>query len=435
MATATRAAQKAVCDPAAASKTRLRNPGSLSGDGMTPVLPPEGKVALEDRAFDLIREAGAFAGQVHPDNQLLLGGLVRSMNCYYSNLIEGHHTHPRDIDSALGRDYAQQPEKRNLQLEAGAHIHLQGLIDEGKDLQLAPTSAEYLRWLHREFCDHLPKELLVVENPHTGERKTVVPGEFRQGGVAIGAHEPPPAIEIAAYLKRFEEAYDATKLSRVRQVIALGAAHHRFAWIHPFYDGNGRVVRLMSHAMLLRTGLGSSMWSVARGLARSVERYKGLLAAADQRRYNDYDGRGVLSERALVEFCAYFLETATDQVKFMSKLLNAAGFMSRLEAWCRAEVEAKKLERGSFELLREAWFMGPVSRARVPSIAHVKERQAREIVSRLLARRVLISETPRALLRMNCPIDVIESWFPGLYPPFSRMPETGAKVLPSMGMM
>ena len=429
------AAQAAARIPAAGPKTRLRNPGSLSGDGMTPLLPPEGKVVLEDRAFDLIREAGAFAGQVHPDNQLLLGGLVRSMNCYYSNLIEGHHTHPRDIDSALGRDYARQPEKRNLQLEAEAHIHLQGLIDEGKDPQLAPTNAEYLRWLHREFCKHLPQELLVVENPETGERKAVVPGEFRLGGVAVGAHLPPPATELVAYLKRFEEAYDATKLSRVRQVIALGAAHHRFAWIHPFYDGNGRVVRLMSHAMLLRTGLGSSMWSVARGLARSVERYKELLAAADQPRYNDYDGRGCLSERALVEFCGYFLETATDQVKFMAKLLDPAGLMARIEAWCAAEADAKRLERGSYDLLREAWFMGPVSRARVHTIAHVKERQAREIVSRLLARRVLLSESLRAPLRMTCPIDVIEAWFPGLYPPFSRMPETGAKVHPSMGMM
>ena len=54
----------------------------------------------------------------------------------------------------------------------------------------------------------------------------------------------------------------------MRQVIAVAAAHHRFVWIHPFYDGNGRVVRLMSHAMLKRLGVGSSLWSVARGLAR-----------------------------------------------------------------------------------------------------------------------------------------------------------------------
>jgi len=44
------------------------------------------------------------------------------MNCYYSNLIEGHETHPRDIDRALAKDYAKEPKKRSLQLEAVAHI-------------------------------------------------------------------------------------------------------------------------------------------------------------------------------------------------------------------------------------------------------------------------------------------------------------------------
>ena len=68
MTAAKKAARKAAYIPAMKPKTRLKNPGSLSGDGMTPLLPPEGKITLEDRAFDLTREAGAFAGQVHPDN-------------------------------------------------------------------------------------------------------------------------------------------------------------------------------------------------------------------------------------------------------------------------------------------------------------------------------------------------------------------------------
>jgi len=191
----------------------------------------------------------------------------------------------------------------------------------------------------------------------------------------------------------------------------------------------------MSHAMLLRSGLGSGMWSVTRGLARTVERYKQLLAAADQPRYNDYDGRGVLSEKALVDFCVYFLETSLDQVRFMARLIDPAGLLNCIEAWCAVQVAAKRLERGSFTVLREAWFMGRLERGRIPEIANVKERQAREIVSRLVDLRVLKPEGPRAPLRLHCPIDVIEAWFPGLYPPFSQMPETGAKVHPSAVMM
>jgi Fic family protein len=411
------AARKAARD---AAKTRIRPAGSLAGDGMTPMVPAEGKPKLEERAFELTREASAFAGNIPVENQLMMGEMVRSMNCYYSNLIEGHHTHPRDIDTALAKDYSRKPEKRNLQLEAAAHIHLQGLIDEGRDLRVAPASGEYARWLHREFCLHLPPELLTVENPETGECKTVVPGEFRDGGVAVGRHIPPRAEELSDYLKRFEDAYNPEKLPGIRYVVALGAAHHRFAWIHPFYDGNGRVVRLMSHAMLLRCGLGR-MWSLARGLARSVDRYKELLAAADD-----------LSERALAEFCVYFLETAIDQVKFMSGLLDTARLMDRIEAWTRGEVAAKRLEKGSFSILREAWYRGSVERGRVPEIANVKERQGREIVSRLVELRVLKSESPRGPLRLHAPIDVVEAWFPGLYPPFATMPETGARVYPGM---
>jgi Fic family protein len=82
------------------------------------------------------------------------------------------------------------------------------------------------------------------------------------------------------------------KLSRVQQIIGLGAAHHRLLWIHPFYDGNGRVTRLMSHASIMRCGIGSSLWSVARGLAKNVEEYKSLLIAADAPRRADLDGRG-----------------------------------------------------------------------------------------------------------------------------------------------
>jgi Fic family protein len=402
---------------------------------MTPLLPPEGKARLEEKAFDLIREAGAFAAQVHPETAREVGGLVRSMNCYYSNLIEGHNTHPRDIDRALSEEFAQKPEQRNLQLEAAAHIHVQAALDEGRDPQLSPAAREYLYWLHREFYEHLPEEFLWVENPETKKRKKMKPGVPRDGEVQVGQHLPPRAAELADYLEMFETGYDATKMTKLRAVAALGAAHHRFAWIHPFYDGNGRVARLMSHAMLLRIGLRSSVWSVARGLARSVGEYKRSLARADQGRTHDADGRGPLSERMLVEFCEYFLGAAVDQVRFMTGLLDIGGMLRRMEAWCEAETKAKRVEAGSFPVLREVWLMGGIERTKVPHVAGVKERQARQIVSRLLAAGVLQSETSRTPLRLKIPLDVVEAWFPGMYPPFSRIPETGAPASIVLGMM
>lgn len=100
---------------------------------MEPMLPEAAVQTLEEPAFTLIAGANQPAGRVHPILQQSVGDLVRSMNCYYSNLIEGHNTHPRDIDRALAEEFFEDREKRNLQREAVAHISVQRMIDEGND--------------------------------------------------------------------------------------------------------------------------------------------------------------------------------------------------------------------------------------------------------------------------------------------------------------
>src|SRR5438046_10097107 len=92
--------------------------------------------------------------------------------------------------------------------------------------------------------------------------------------------------------------------------------------MHPFLDGNGRVARLMSHALLLEALDTGAVWSVARGLARNVQEYKTLLANCDRTRRNDLDGRGTLSEEALAEFTRFFLIVCSDQVTFMEGLVQ-----------------------------------------------------------------------------------------------------------------
>jgi hypothetical protein len=151
---------------------------------MEPLFPEESK-RLSDLATDLVAKSNALAGRVHPVMQVGLGNLVRSMNCYFSNLIEGHHTDPIDIDRALAGDYSAEPEKRNLQLEARAHIDVQQKIDAG----LAPrpsTSPEFIRRVHKEFCQQLPEKLLIVSDPNTGREEKVVPGELRHIMVKVG---------------------------------------------------------------------------------------------------------------------------------------------------------------------------------------------------------------------------------------------------------
>ena len=380
------------------------------------MLPSEGCTDVDDQALDLVAKANRLAGQLSGQVQAAIGDLVRSMNCYYSNLIEGHDTHPRDIDRALADDYHRDRKRRALQVEARAHIELQRKIDSGQDPSDPPTTGTYLRWLHGEFCSNLPDELLWVENPDTGERMRVEPGEFRNRGVQVGRHVPPMADELPTFLKRFEEAYSPDPLSKATRIVASAAAHHRLLWIHPFLDGNGRVARLMSHAMLLRCGIGSSLWSVARGLARHVQTYKAALMAADQHRYNDLDGRGTLSEGRLREFCLFFLNASIDQVEFMESLLQPSELLRRMKLYVDDEVAAGRLPRGSLPLLREALLAGELDRGRAAELTGYKERRGRQILSDLLQAGLLVSQGPRAAVRSGFPVEATERLFPRLYP-------------------
>jgi Fic family protein len=383
---------------------------------MEPMLPEESNRELEDVAFELTSKASSLAGHVNPTVTLSIGNLVRSMNCYYSNLLEGHDTHPRDIDRALQRNFSSQPKKRALQLEAVAHIEVQKAIDEGTDDPSEPLTTTYALWLHREFCRRLPEDMLWVEDPHSHRRIRVEPGELRNDEVEVGRHLPPAAAALPKFLARFEEAYNPRTLSKIRQIVALAASHHRFLWIHPFFDGNGRVVRLMSHTILKRMGIGSSLWSVARGLARSADRYKGLLMAADQPRRGDLDGRGALSQSALVEFCQFFLATCVDQIEFMRSILEPSELLRRIEIYVEEEVRAERLPKGTFPLLREGLLAGEFERGNADTITGYGERMARSVVSKLVERGLLVSSSPKGPVRLGFPLTIVERWFPSLYP-------------------
>ena len=86
---------------------------------------------LLDLAMELTAASAGLKRSLPAEIAKALSDLVRSMNCYYSNLIEGHDTHPVDIERALKNDDSADPQKRNLQLEAKAHIEVQRWIDHG----------------------------------------------------------------------------------------------------------------------------------------------------------------------------------------------------------------------------------------------------------------------------------------------------------------
>ena len=369
--------------------------------------------SLTDLAVELAQKAAGFRRSLPESLLKSLADLVRSMNCYYSNLIEGHYTHPIDIERALKNDYSRDARKRDLQLEAKAHVAVQEWIDEGGLTERAVTT-EGIREIHHRFCAELPEPLLWVEDPEGKERVRVVPGELRKRDVKVGGHVAISPGAVPRFLKRFEDVY--CRLGKTDSILAAAPAHHRLVWIHPFVDGNGRVARLMSHAVLLKALDTGAVWSVARGLARNVEEYKRHLAACDAPRRNDLDGRGNLSEEALAAFTEFFLKTCIDQVSFMESLMQPDRLRARILLWAEEEIKLKNLPPRSGRVLEALLYRGELPRGDVASAAGVVERHARRVVSALMARGVLTSESPRAPLRLVFPAALASRWMPGLFP-------------------
>ena len=372
------------------------------------------RAELNDLAFELTRKASAFRSSLPRPMQVPLAGLVRAMNCYYSNLIEGHDTHPIDIERALKNDYSQDRKKRDLQIEAKAHMAVQQWIDEGGLSVRQAVSAEGVIDLHRRFCAQLPEDLLWADNPDTGERARVIAGELRKRDVKVGQHIAVSPGALPRFLSRFAEVYGG--LGKLDRLLAVAAAHHRLLWMHPFLDGNGRVARLMSHAMFLGILDTGAIWSVARGLARRVQEYKTLLARCDTRRRNDLDGRGTLSEEALAEFTHFFLTVCIDQVDFMERLVQPDRLRARVLVWAEEEVRAGELPPQAVRILEAVLHGGEVARSDVNVIVGTGDRQGRRILAALLDRGVLTSESHRAPLHLAFPASLAHRWMPGLFP-------------------
>src|SRR5216684_5697666 len=183
------------------------------------------RAALTDLALELAQKSAGFRRSLPESVLSSLAELVRSMNCYYSNLIEGHDTHPVDIERALKNDYSTDAYKRDLQLEARAHIAVQQWIDTGALSGGHAITAEGICEIHRRFCELLPQDLLWVEDAATKKRVPVIPGELRTRDVQVGRLVPISPGALPRFLDRFEQVY--ASLGKTESILSVAAVHHR----------------------------------------------------------------------------------------------------------------------------------------------------------------------------------------------------------------
>lgn len=215
-------------------------------------------------------------------------------------------------------------------------------------------------------------------------------------------------------MERFHEAY--RHLGQLDSILAAACAHHRLLWIHPFIDGNGRVARMMSYAMLRRSLNTGGLWSVAGGLARQESQYKQHLAECDLPRHNDLDGCRTLSEEALASFTTFFMKTCIDQVTFMEDLMNPQKLCNRIIIWAEEQIRAGVLPQKSDIVLKSLLYQGELQRGEIAALLGMSDRAARRITSALVNMGVLTSPSSRMPLHIAFPIKFVNRWMPGLFP-------------------
>jgi len=383
-----------------------------------PLLPQQRLDALYVLAQEVTAAAFALRTALHPVSATRLAALLRTMNSYYSNKIEGVSTHPLNIERSLRQDFSSQPKIAQLQRLALAHIEaeqeIEGwLADTDTAEPFSPFSPDGIARVHAALYRRLPPADRLLSNG-----VPVEPGAWRTVDVRVRRHVPPAHASVPLFLQRYAEVYDKpiASVSWDQRLLMIACAHQRLAWVHPFADGNGRVARLCTHAALVREFTGG-LWSVSRGLARQHQGYYAALEGADEPRRGDLDGRGNLSEQGLWDFCEFFLRVCRDQVTFMQGLLGFDGMRTRIRALLTFLAEMERGIRREAELpLHHLFTSGPLTRAEFKQMTGLGDKVAQTLLSRLLKSGLVESDTPLGAVRFGLPLDALQFYFPDLYP-------------------
>ncbi len=387
---------------------------------MEPLLPRSFREGCATLTTMIFSEAGELEGRL-PSRILRkeIARLIRRMNSYYSNLIEGHKTLPSEIEAAEKKALISGDEEKQRSIRMGlAHLEVEELIREriASQPSLNPFSADFIRFIHGQFYQRLPEEDRYTLST-TGKKYPIPPGEIRSYQVEVGEHLPPDYAELDHFLARFESYYSSGEILATEKLMAAAAAHHRLAWIHPFGDGNGRVIRLQSQAALSLAGVrGEGLWTLSRGLARQRALYYRLLQNADSVRLNDYDGRGNLSDRYLGEFCVFFLEQVLDQIRFMSGLIDPIGLGERLERHIRVERDdLGRYREDVAKILKHLCLHGQIPRGEIAGILGRSASGSRLITRRMIEKELVVSDGERSPIRIQFTGKTVEACFPRLF--------------------
>ncbi|MBP7178850.1 MAG: Fic family protein [Moraxellaceae bacterium] len=222
--------------------------------------------------------------------------------------IEGNHTTLADyVESRMEGTEEASDQLREIANIEKAMNYIEQTVTPG-----AVLSEHFIRELHAMTVTNLERE---------GDR---TPGVYRQGGVRIAQseHQPPDAVHVAGYMQELV-AFINQGDPRKYDLIKVALAHHRFGWIHPFGNGNGRVVRLLTYALLIKYGFqvtaGGRVLNPTAVFCNDRDHYYAMLATADAG-----------TPDSLQAWCLYVLQGVLDELSKLDRLLDFNYLKSRI---------------------------------------------------------------------------------------------------------
>lgn len=392
---------------------------------ISPIVPTnfEGMISkeLRDKAEMICYKSSALTGG---HSQIILdeiASILKITNSYYSNLIESQGTHPLNIEKAMKQNFSKNEKNKNLQLLSLKHIEVQEYIYNNIKSCDNVYNNDFIKQLHYLFYQELPTSFLELEN--NGITHKMIPGEYRNIDVAVGDHIAVPYQEVTNAMSEFNKQYTTSinKSTKSEALLYALCSHHRFSWIHPFADGNGRISRLLLDGVLQTIGIdGYRLWNISRGLARNKKDYLKYLGMADMPPQNMTDGRGKLSIRGLEYFLNFMLDICLDQIEYMGNNLKIDTLGTKLEKFIRLSqegmLEREPLPAHSEKLLPMFLIKGEIKRSEIPSIIGMKERSATALTSTLLKMGYIQTSGPKDPFRLKLDSYIASYIFPNIFP-------------------
>lgn len=374
-----------------------------------PFLPTYKAAALLDKAGGIVHSAIALRSVAHPSSRDVIREHVRSINACNNIRVEGLAIHPTDVDKAIHQQFSDRPDVAQRQRIVLAHLDAERELEQQMDAGRSPIASAFLVAVHQALFSRL-----APADRTTQGGRVIEPGLLRTENVQVGKHVPPDGGQLPMFLRRMDDVYGKEQ-GWERKLIAIACCHHRAVWVHPFLEGAGRAIRLQTHMAL--GPLSGGLWTPSRGIGLVPQDYLVKLTNAHALKRGVLDGRGMLTAIGLTAWVDFFLDICKDQVDFMTRMLNLDGMKRRIEALVNYRAAHDKEMRTEAILpLCHLFAAGPVSRGEFVQLTGLGERTARNLLARLLATRLVISDSPRGSVRFGLPLDALYLLFPELYP-------------------